>query len=192
MEPLPQESTQNSWDTVSAKSSKKTPITIAGIVLLVLLLAGGVYLYRSGYTLEIGKLRLGNNSVPATIPTPTPIPIVSSTINNCQMTKESDKLVEMVGRVDNKTVGIFKGHIQEISLEGGNITINLISDLGDQRHLFKFPDRPELFYDTKLLKYIKASELKTGDNLFMSFECDPSATNKSPQFTRIAVTGSLN
>lgn len=132
---------------------------------------------------------------PTTIVQPIPTsPVVSTsseTIENCLMTKKSDAIVEAVGKVDDKTVGIFWGNIENIQIKDGNISLTIISIDGKQLQSFKFPDREQLFYDTQKLQYLKSSDLKIGHTLFLSFECNPKAEDKKPYFTRIAITGKV-
>lgn len=87
------------------------------------------------------------------------------------------------------TVGTFFGNINNLTYDSGKqiATLELISPKGDQQHTFNLKEEPGLVHDAIALQDLTLADLKVGQTVVISFNCD-TATEKF-RITRVAITG---
>lgn len=185
------------FEDIKAKPSPKIPITIGGIVLLILLIAGGAYLYRSGYSLEIGNLKLGQTPTP---PSPSVNDLVASKENEdrafktklerCQITSNSEhKLIRKVTDLSPQSRVIdLQGVITSITYNpsGKTSDIEITDPSGANKLSFTVTEKPSLVYDSGKLKDMVLSELKYMDQIIVTYFCNPEEQTEHSQVSRIS------
>jgi hypothetical protein len=189
MDPVPpQDPNSLEWEKVTAKSSKKVPLGIAGIALIILLIAGGIYLYRNGYSIQVGDSNPISKTDPLAPDGNSPevgLPKGGAITMDCNIKKEQNPLVRKVVDVMPKLREVsFQGHVTVVSADEAKKTTNvsLISLSGGQTVQLPFESAEKVYLgntETKL------SELKAGDELVIFYNCNPQIKNDSLKLSRL-------
>lgn len=106
--------------------------------------------------------------------TPTSQTITSADLENCQVKKQSNPLVDNLMELSDGTViGTFRGNINNINTASKYAQIELVSPKADQIHTFNVKPEKGLVNDAVNLKEIALNDLKQGQTLVISFNCFP-------------------
>jgi hypothetical protein len=113
-------------------------------------------------------------------------------LQNCEVTKDGNPIVEHVQKIQDFIVGSYRGNINEYSYSPSNNTASLllISPKGDQTQLFSLKGEKGLVFDAITMKEISLADLKRGQTVSISFNCFPKENNEF-KITRINLTGKI-
>jgi len=199
MDLVPEESSADlQKDKVTSGFSKKVPITITGIILLILLAAGTAYLYKSDLTLIISNQDIFNKTKP---PTPAPASTSGTGIrksygtegfNNCQFQKGKDKLITLAEPQTDGT--IYVGMTGNIVVEtvDNQVDIALIALDGTQGYQFSLPkDKLVVLEKPTDQKTLPASSLKSSLQVKAFGRCNPKAVGNKLSVDQINIIADL-
>lgn len=158
------------------------------LIVLVVLLAVGGYILYSQKSITSQTTPVQQQKKPTT--TPTNQTDTTADLENCQVSKPGNPLVDNLTKLsDGTVVGTFRGNINNVSIASKSAKIELVSPKADQIHTFTVKQERGLVFDAVNLKELALTDLKRGQTLVISFNCFPkNSPDKQFKITRIAIT----